>query len=137
MRRVIYTVTLLLLVSGLIGVFADRSIAGYLFRDRPGNLTPSSQDLGRGHRYDSEMMRLRQGQRVRIWMKSTEIDPFLYLNQFQGARAITVAKDNNSAGGLDAFIDYRVPADGTYVVIASTYPANQFGSYRLSVLLDD
>jgi hypothetical protein len=72
-----------------------------------------------------------QGDEVQIRMNSSAFDSFLILQANSGDPPI--AFDDNSGGGRDALIRFRLPATGNYVIIATPYARNQTGAYTLTL----
>ena len=68
-------------------------------------------------------------QTVLLTMSSTEFDTYV---RVLGANGVTVAFDDDSAGGTDSRITYSFPA-GRYRIEATSYSAGESGSYRLSL----
>ncbi|MDX2030222.1 MAG: BACON domain-containing carbohydrate-binding protein [Blastocatellia bacterium] len=67
---------------------------------------------------------------VQITMRSTSFDSFLILYDRQGA---IVASNDNGAGGLDAQINFRLPASGIYIIFATPYEPNKTGAYNMTL----
>ena len=72
----------------------------------------------------------RAGQQITIEMKSQEIDPYLIL---LGPNQREIAQNDNGAGGKNARITVRLPADGTYTLLANSNEARQSGAYTLEL----
>ncbi|MEG3905559.1 trypsin-like peptidase domain-containing protein [Microcoleus sp. B4-C5] len=70
------------------------------------------------------------GQQITIEMKSQEIDPYLIL---LGPNQREIAQDDDGAGNKNARITVRLPADGTYTLVANSYQARQSGAYTLQL----
>lgn len=70
------------------------------------------------------------GQQITIEMKSQEIDPYLIL---LGPNEREIAQDDNGAGNKNARITVRLPADGTYTLLANSNEARQSGAYTLEL----
>ncbi len=70
------------------------------------------------------------GQQITIEMKSQEIDPYLIL---LGPNQREIAQDDDGAGSKNARITVRLPADGTYTLVANSYEAKQLGAYTLEL----
>lgn len=68
------------------------------------------------------------GQNVQIDVMSTDFDPVAILQNASGAE---LTRDDDGGDGLNARINYTLPANGTYRVVAKTFGENSFGSYRL------
>ncbi len=73
----------------------------------------------------------RAGERVTIMMKGPGVDSYLQLLDPTGAQ-IAANDDLRGASTLDARIDrVRLPMDGIYQIVASSYRSRTFGPYRL------
>ena len=70
------------------------------------------------------------GQQITIEMKSQEIDSYLIL---VGPNQREIAQDDDGAGSKNARITVRLPADGTYTLLANSYEAKQSGAYTLEL----
>ncbi|NJK66025.1 MAG: trypsin-like serine protease [Microcoleus sp. CSU_2_2] len=70
------------------------------------------------------------GQQITIEMKSQEIDPYLIL---LGPNQREIAQDDDGAGSKNARITVRLPADGTYTLLANSNEARRSGAYTLEL----
>ncbi|MFN8378926.1 MAG: PPC domain-containing protein [Anaerolineae bacterium] len=75
------------------------------------------------------------GTSVRITLVSEDFDCYLVLSDSNGN---VLATDDDSAGNLDSRIDFAVPADGEYLIEATSFAAHNgstpvTGSYTLSL----
>jgi serine protease Do len=70
------------------------------------------------------------GMQITIEMKSQEIDPYLIL---LGPNQRQIAQDDDGAGSKNARITVRLPADGTYTLVANSYEARESGAYTLEL----
>ncbi len=76
-------------------------------------------------------LRLTAQTAVTIDMKSTAIDSYLFLqNATTGA---VIAQNDDDGGQRNARIEQLLPA-GTYIVVANSFNAGEFGAFQLSVL---
>jgi thiol-disulfide isomerase/thioredoxin len=57
-------------------------------------------------------------------------DPFLFLEDSDGK---TLANDDDSGGGLNSRIIYKVTKSGTYRIIATTLPPKQTGKFTIEI----
>ena len=72
------------------------------------------------------------GQTILIQMRGLDdtIDPLVYVEDASGAE---VARDDDGgAAPLDARLEFVLPADGTYTIVAAAY-LDQFGPFELTV----
>ena len=70
------------------------------------------------------------GATITIEMKSQEIDSYLIL---LGPNQRQIAQDDDGAGNNNARITVRLPADGTYTLLANSNEARQSGAYTLEL----
>ena len=68
------------------------------------------------------------GERVTIELSSEEFNPYLIVLSPDGEN---IAQDDDSAGGTSSRVEFSLPADGIYTVLANTVSAGEKGSYTL------
>lgn len=68
---------------------------------------------------------------VRVNMASTAFDSFLILQRNEGDPPD--AFDDNSGGGTNAQVTYRLTSAGIYIIIATPFEPNRTGAYTLSL----
>ncbi len=96
-----------------------------------GKLTDKSSVLPEDNSFfDLYSFEGKAGQQITIEMKSEEIDPYLIL---LGANQRGIAQDDDGAGSKNARITVRLPADGTYTLVANSYEASESGAYTLEL----
>ncbi|MEZ2225304.1 MULTISPECIES: trypsin-like peptidase domain-containing protein [unclassified Microcoleus] len=96
-----------------------------------GKLTNQSSVLpGDNSFFDLYSFEGKAGQRITIEMKSQEIDPYLIL---LGPDRRQIAQDDDGAGSNNARITVRLPANGTYTLLANSNQARQSGAYTLEL----
>lgn len=71
------------------------------------------------------------GRKLRITLRSFELDSYLVVQKVTAAGAETVGEDDDGGGDLDSQV--VLDADGEYVVIARHFGANSTGSFTLLV----
>lgn len=71
------------------------------------------------------------GENVRINLNSTAFNAFLLLHRNDGDPYLTF--DDDSGGGTNAQITYRLGASGIYLIIATPLSANVTGNYTLTL----
>jgi uncharacterized protein (TIGR03437 family) len=112
-----------------------------------GQITTSDVQVQSGIYLDAYTLKITQGDRVRITMRSSQFDSFLTLRSLDGDYSgELIAYDDhgggNSTGGTDAQIELPLPAGdpqagkvltGTYVIVATPFEPNVTGSYTLTV----
>jgi len=96
-----------------------------------GNLTPGSGRSSGCEGCYADLYEFSVGspQTLLLTMNSTAFDTYL---RVLGANGVTVAFDDDSAGGTDSRIAYDFPA-GTYRIEATSYSADDSGAYTLSL----
>ena len=76
-----------------------------------------------------------KGDRVQILMQGDgQLDP--YLGLMDGESQNVLAEDDDSGGNSDAYIEFTLPAAGTYIIVATRYDLDtgtSQGQYRLSL----
>lgn len=75
------------------------------------------------------------GTTVQIRMRSDDFDTYLVLGQ-EGAdgQFLELTSNDDAAGdGLNSYIEYRLPADATYVIRARSFSGGATGAYTLEV----
>jgi serine protease Do len=97
--------------------------------DNLSNKDPISK-LGKGRFMKVYDVKLTKGVTYNIEMQSSEIDPFLMLEDPKGKK---VADDDDGGGFPNAKIVYTAPEDGDYRIIATTFNTNESGNFTLSV----
>ena len=93
-----------------------------------GELSASDAALPTGAHYDRYTIAGRAGQMLELRLASTALDPYL---QIDGPEGFTLANDDDD--GLNSRIVVRLPASGTYTILATSYGPRETGAYRLSV----
>ncbi|MGH9835403.1 MAG: hypothetical protein ACREBD_19450, partial [Blastocatellia bacterium] len=68
---------------------------------------------------------------VRVNMASTVFDSFLILQRNEGDPP--VAFDDNSGGGTNAQVTYRLTSAGIHIILATPFAPNTTGAYTLSL----
>lgn len=98
-----------------------------------GELSASDLELDGGERTDIYYFWGSLGESVQIRMTSDVVDSYVALAAIDDDRTIEIGEDDDSGGGLDAELDAVLTVNGIYIIMATTYEANDFGSYRLSL----
>ncbi|HEU0013757.1 MAG TPA: PPC domain-containing protein [Longimicrobium sp.] len=81
--------------------------------------------------YDAYHYAGRAGERVRIRMDSDDFDAALVLGRMRGGEFEALASIDDGGGGTNARLDAVLPADGEYIVRATSFGARQTGAYRI------
>ncbi|MBS1792033.1 MAG: hypothetical protein JST85_30280 [Acidobacteria bacterium] len=105
-----------------------------------GSITTSDLQTSAGTYLDLYWFNGAQGDNTRTNMNASVIDPFLILHSNIGDPRL--AQDDNSGGGKNAQLTYRLTATGIYIIIATPLDPNITGDYtlqfqKLASLADD
>jgi S1-C subfamily serine protease len=96
-----------------------------------GRLTSDSSILPSDESYyNAYSFEGRSGQQVNIEMTSNDVDSYLILLSPQGR---DIAQDDDGGGERNARLQFVLPEDGTYTVLANSYGTRETGSYSLKV----
>ncbi len=96
-----------------------------------GRLTSDSSLLPSDNSYyNAYSFEGRSGQQVNIEMSSSDVDSYLILLSPQGR---DMAQDDDSGGERNARLQFVLPEDGTYTVLANSYGTRETGAYNLKV----
>jgi hypothetical protein len=71
-----------------------------------------------------------RGERIQVDVTSSAFDAYAIVEDSLGT---VLARDDDSGGGTNARIIFRVPANGAYQIVANTYKQGSYGAYALSV----
>jgi hypothetical protein len=71
-----------------------------------------------------------RGERIQVDVTSSVFDAYAIIADSSGN---ALARDDDSGGGTNARIVFRVPANAAYRIIANTYRQGSYGQYTLSV----
>ena len=99
-----------------------------------GTLGAGSPSLAGGERFALYRLELQAGRRVRIRMRSAQVDPLLELT---GPAGFRVANDDAFPDTLDAMLELVPEVAGTYLLRATTAGANDLGAFTLEVRDED
>ncbi|KQS55587.1 hypothetical protein ASG17_05815 [Brevundimonas sp. Leaf363] len=86
--------------------------------------------LDSGELVDTYVFRGRAGQRVDARLSSGDFDPYLMI---RGPSGFSQENDDAGSGGTDSALDVRLPADGEYRLMATSFEAGETGRYALSL----
>jgi hypothetical protein len=101
---------------------------------KDGVLEPGDDVSADGPYQDRWFLDLKAGSRVRVEMRSADLDSYLTV---LGPDGRVLGSDDDGGGGRDAAVSLRAPVSGRYTVVATSYgdePAS--GAYRLSLVED-
>ena len=85
--------------------------------------------------WDWYSINLKEGETVRIFTDSLNVDTIIYVD-FSGSRDDQVVSDDDSGGGLfdlNSELVYRAPKTGEYFIAVTEAVGDNFGGYYLSV----
>jgi hypothetical protein len=71
-----------------------------------------------------------RGERIQVDVTSTAFDAYAIIADSSGNALV---RDDDSGGGTNARVIFRVPKNGAYRIIANTYRQGSYGAYALSV----
>jgi len=94
-----------------------------------GNLGQGDGQLDSGEFVDTYTFLGRAGDRVSLSMTSSDFDAYLLVN---GPGDFSEENDDGSEGDTGAALDLRLPSDGTYRVMATSYEPGESGRYALA-----
>ncbi|MDB5422181.1 MAG: peptidase caspase catalytic subunit p20, partial [Brevundimonas sp.] len=94
-----------------------------------GDLRQGDEQLDSGEFVDTYNFQGRAGERVSLSMRSSEFDPYLLIN---GPGDFSEENDDGEEGDTSAGLDVRLPATGTYRVMATSYESGERGRYSLT-----
>ena len=95
-----------------------------------GALAAGDAQLGGGEFMDVYTVVGQAGQRLVIRMMSTAFDPYLLM---RGPSDFSQDNDDEASGSTAARLEVRLPADGQYRIIATSYRPGEQGEYELDV----
>ncbi|MBJ7486113.1 PPC domain-containing protein, partial [Brevundimonas sp.] len=93
-----------------------------------GDLRQGDEQLDSGEFVDTWTFQGRAGDRVSLSMTSGDFDPYLLIN---GPGDFSDENDDGQDGDTSAALDLRLPADGIYRVMATSYEPGESGRYTL------
>ncbi len=102
-----------------------------------GALTSASAKLDDGTYYDVYTLTGVPNTTVDILLASVDFDAYLLLSSFSDQELTQLESDDDSGGGTDAKITYRIPDSGVYVIRVNTLSEGESGFYVLSVTSSD
>ena len=95
-----------------------------------GSLASGDTQLSSGEYMDTYTIAGRAGQRLVIRLTSTAFDPYLLM---RGPADFSEDNDDEATGSTAARLEVRLPADGQYRIIATSYRSGEQGDYELDV----
>ena len=103
--------------------------------DVAGALGPGDADLDDGRWYDAYSFTGTAGERVTVTLRSDDFDAYLFLGRVVNGEFQEMDRndDHSEEDGVNSRIDFALPADGEYVVQATSFGAGGEGAYVLRV----
>jgi hypothetical protein len=98
-----------------------------------GALESGDDTLGSGEFVDSYSFAGRRGQQLDIRLSSSAFDPYVAVIGPNGFSEFNDDDATGHEGSRDSRLQVTLPADGDYVVSATSYAPGERGAYRLSV----
>jgi hypothetical protein len=102
-----------------------------------GDLSESDPRMDDNSRYDLYSFTAKRGQQVVVTMRSAAFDAYMALGQIDNGEFNSVESDDDTGGGDDAQITYRITRDGVYVIRANSLFAEKTGAYTVEMELGD
>lgn len=113
---------------------APRPTAIRAGQSRTGELTAGDPETDDGHTYDAYSFRARSGDRIGVSLNSSAFDPVVQIGTMDGGSFSELVQNDDGPGtGLNAYLVFTVPANGTYVARVTSWSTNGAGAYELSL----
>jgi hypothetical protein len=96
-----------------------------------GELSDSDAKMDDDSHYDLYSFNGKRGQQVTLTMRSKAFDSYLALGRIESGSFNALESDDDSGGGDDAQITFRIPRDGQYVIRANSLFSNVSGEYSV------
>lgn len=121
--------------SGFVGLLVAASTLQAQQAIRPGarvngSLASGDATLQSGEFQDTYTLQGRAGQRLVIRLSSAAFDPYLIM---RGPADFSQDNDDEASGNTSSRLDVRLPADGTYRILATSFRPGETGAYTLEV----
>jgi hypothetical protein len=97
--------------------------------DVAGTLGAGDGELDDGRMADAYTFTGRAGERVRITLASEDFDAYLLLGRMENGAFQRLTSNDDAGEGLDSAIDFTLPADGEYVIHATSFGSGAEGAY--------
>ena len=102
-----------------------------------GELADTDPQMDDDSRYDLYSFSARRGQQVTATMRSTIFDSYLAVGRVESGSFSSLESDDDSGGGDDSQITFRITRDGEYVIRANSLFASVTGAYTIRMELGD
>lgn len=111
--------------------------AGMSSRVENGTLSSTDSKLDNGEYYDRYSIEGRRGQMLTIDLRSDDFDTFLQLHATDESGEINDDQpwfnDDFEESHSHSRLEVELPADGTYVILATSYEGGETGRYELTI----
>ena len=97
---------------------------------RQGRLASGARTLPSGEYVNDFAFEGRRGQQLDLRLNSTDFDPYV---QISGPDGFSRFNDDSEEGGVNSRLLVTLPADGRYVISATSFQGGESGAYTLSV----
>jgi hypothetical protein len=111
---------------------APRPTGARIGRSVNGDLSDRDPETEDGVRYDAYSLRLREGERVLITLRSDAFDPMLQVGQGTGGDFVELAVNDDDGQGLNSRLVFQAPSSGEFL-IRVTPVGNDDGAYVLTL----
>lgn len=98
-----------------------------------GEITAADPEMESGAYYHQFEIEAREGDRLRITLRSESFDSFLRWGRAGESGFDELESDDDGGGNVDSRLDLTVPRSGKYLIRVSSLGAGQTGSYRLTI----
>lgn len=100
-----------------------------------GTLASGDAELDDGRWHDAYSYTGREGERIRISMSSEDFDTFVIIGRMVDGEFEEIASNDDAEDGegTDSVLEVELPADGRYVIQATSFATEMEGGYRLTV----
>lgn len=107
----------------------ERSISGRLERTDP---VVAGEESGEGQvHHDEYRVRLAAGQRIRLTVRSDDIDPVVAVYRASNLEE-PLAENDDDGESLNSRLTFVAPEDGVYVVRVRSFSSDAFGAYTFA-----
>lgn len=102
-------------------------------RDAAGTLGSGDAELDDGRWVDAYSFAGRAGETVTVTLRSEDFDAYLFLGRMENGAFQQLESNDDSGEGLDSRVTFTVPADGEYVIQATSFGPGAEGGYVVRV----
>jgi hypothetical protein len=109
----------------------ERSISGRIERTDPVQADAAFEGMEGQIHYDDYRVRLAAHQRVRLTVRSEELDPVVTVYRAANLEE-AIAENDDDGEGLNSRLTLAAPEEGVYVVRVRSFGGDSFGPYTLA-----